>query len=204
ACAAARNPPTAKEHPAACDKADRPAWRRANRRSAPRSPARAAQAGAAAASRTTALFSISRQTSRLNRPTDSCQLFLRLERFQRHERAVSTLVPLMGVPAARVLTAALLARRDAGQALFTRQHLRRIIERQMRERGDEHFAELDLQLLRARRRNDRVELVEDRVFLRIVPARDVFRRKLVFRRRNVLAVEALLPFFHGHVVRADV
>src|SRR5688572_19609436 len=72
----------------------------------------------------------------------------------------------------------------------------------MRQRLAEDLDELELELFRSSRRDNRVQLVEDRVFPRIVPAGDVFESELVLRRWNILAVKALLPFFDSNVVGA--
>src|SRR5262245_27906340 len=80
------------------------------------------------------------------------------------------LVPLVHVPAARVLPAAFLSWSNSGQALFSHENLRRIVQRQMRQSVGEHLQKLQLELLGSRRGDDRVQLVKKRVSGRIIPS----------------------------------
>src|SRR6266536_811350 len=110
------------------------------------------------------------------------------------------LVPLVHVPATGVLPAALLSGSHSRQALLGHENLRRIVKRQMGQPVAEHLDKLELELLRSGRRNDGVQLVENRVFARIIPTRDVFESELVLRCWDILGVKPLLPFLHGNIV----
>src|SRR5882724_5407070 len=112
----------------------------------------------------------------------------------------SGLVPLVHVPATGVLPAALLSGSHSRQAFLGHENLRRIVKRQMRQRVAEHLDKFELELLRSGRRDDGVQLVENRVFAWIIPTRDVFEGELVLRRWNILGVKPLLPFLHCNIV----
>src|SRR5262245_14581969 len=68
----------------------------------------------------------------------------------------------------------------------------------------EHLTKLKLELLGSGRGDDRVQLVENRVFSRVIPTGDVFGSKLVLRGWNIFGMKPLLPFFDGNVVGSDV
>src|SRR4029453_3757369 len=114
--------------------------------------------------------------------------------------AGSDLVPLVHIPAARVLPAAFLSGGNSRQAFLSHQNFRRIVQRQMRQSVAEHLEKLQLELLGSGRGDDRVQLVENRVLAGIIHTRHVFVRELVLRRWNILGVKPLLPFLHGNIV----
>src|SRR5262245_42026919 len=68
----------------------------------------------------------------------------------------------------------------------------------------EHLEKLQLELLGSGRGDDRVQLVENRVFSRVIPTGNVFRSKLVLRGWNIFGMKPLLPFFDGNVVGSDI
>src|SRR5262245_2978612 len=113
------------------------------------------------------------------------------------------LVLLVHVPTARVLPAAFLSGRNSGQASLGHENFRRIVQRQMWQSVSEHLEKLQLELLGSRRGDDRVQLVENRVFSRVIPTGDVFGSKLVLRCWNILGVEPLLPFLDCNIVGSD-
>src|SRR5262249_6519824 len=114
------------------------------------------------------------------------------------------LVPLVHIPAARVLPTAFLSWSNSGQAFLNHQNFRRIVQRQMWQSVGEHFEKLQLELLGSGRGDDRVQLVENRVFSRVIPTGNVFGSKLVLSVWNIFGVKPLLPFFNGNVVGSDV
>src|SRR4029077_14437052 len=73
----------------------------------------------------------------------------------------------------------------------------------MRQSVSEHLEKLQLELLGPRRGDDRVQLVENRVFSRVIPTGDVFGSKLVLRVWNIFSVKPLLPFLDCNVVGSD-
>src|SRR4029453_4013266 len=95
--------------------------------------------------------------------------------------AGSDLVPLVHIPAARVLPAAFLSGGNSRQAFLSHQNFRRIVQRQMRQSVAEHLEKLQLELLGSGRGDDGVQLVENRVLAWIIPTRNVLWGELVFR-----------------------